>query len=89
MSNVQRNQKKPSKYKHGGRAGIEVALVRCAHFPYKYFSFPSMYCDGMVNGCVLCDVKNKKARSPSLIEITAIVGHEFEHTLAKIIRISL
>jgi hypothetical protein len=54
MSNAQGNQKKPSKYKHGGRTGIEATLVSCTHFPYKYFSFPSVYYDGMANGCVWC-----------------------------------
>jgi hypothetical protein len=39
-------------YGCGGKVGAKVALVSYAHFPYKYFSFPFVYCDGMANGCV-------------------------------------
>jgi hypothetical protein len=36
----------------------------------------------------VCDVGKKRAKNPSLTEIAIATRHEFEHTLAKIVRIS-
>jgi hypothetical protein len=37
----------------------------------------------------VCNKKKKGAMSPFLTEIAIVAMHEYEHTLAKIVRISL
>ncbi len=78
MSNAQGNQKKPSKYGWGGKAGAEVAIVKyIIFFPFiEYVIFMECASKILIGGWYL-QKKKRKARNPSPIEIAA-VAMEFE-----------